>query len=116
VGSRPRRERHGLSVKHLQWIISAAVSAFACHFAVYHTTPIDRALPVLALVIVFVAWAFDAPAALVAVPALILAEIGVADETVRLVVFGMIVSAGLLGCWVARPNTSSASSPSSRLL
>jgi hypothetical protein len=108
-------------VKHLQWIISAAVSAFACHFAVYHTTPIDRALPVLALVIVFVAWAFDAPAALVAVPALILAEIGVADETVRLVVFGMIVSAGLLGCWVAgllkaKPATQEPSNPATALV
>ena len=98
-------------MKHLQWIISAAVSAYACQLAVYHTTPIDRALPVLALLVVLVAWAFDVTAALVAVPALVLAEIAIADETVRLVVFGMIVGAALLGAPASRAGWSAGVSP-----
>ena len=107
-------------MKHLQWIISAAVSAYASYLAVHYTTPVDRALPVLAVVVVFVAWAFSFDAALVAVPALILAEIAVEDETVRLVVLGVIVCAGLLSCWVAettrRPATQQPSNPATALV
>jgi len=82
-------------VKHLQWIIAAAASAYACHFAVTHTTPIDRALPFIAVVVVFVAWAFSDVSLLIAVPVLMVAEIGVADEGGRLVVFGVIVAAAI---------------------
>jgi hypothetical protein len=89
-------------VKHLQWIIAAAASAYACHFAVTHATPIDHALPFIAVVVVFVAWAFDELAVLVCVPVLVGAEIGVGDEGMRLVVMGVVVAAGLLSCWVPK--------------
>jgi hypothetical protein len=83
-------------VKHIQWIIAAAVSAFASHFALQHATPIDHALPFIALVIAVVAWAFDDAATLVAVPLLMLAEIAIADETMRLAAFGVIVATALV--------------------
>jgi hypothetical protein len=83
-------------VKHVQWILAAAVSAFASHFALQHATPIDRALPFIALVIAVVAWAFDDTAMLIAVPLLMLAEIAIEDETMRLVAFGVIVAASLV--------------------
>jgi hypothetical protein len=86
-------------VKHIQWIVAAAASAFACHFAVIQATPIDRALPFIALVVAVVAWARGDIALLVAVPALMLAEIAIADEGMRLVAFGVIVAAGLLRCF-----------------
>jgi len=89
-------------VKHVQWILAAIAGAYACHLAVHHATPIDRALPFIAVVIAFVAWAFDDVTVLLAVPMLMAAEIAVGDENVRLVLFGVIVATGLLGCWVAR--------------
>jgi len=79
-------------VKHVQWIVTAAATAFACHFAAYYDTPIDRALPLIGVVLVFVAWAFEDVAVLVAVPALMVAEIAVADEGARLVALGGIVA------------------------
>jgi len=83
-------------VKHVQWIIAVAVSAFASHFALQNATPIDRALPFIALVIAVVAWTFDDVATLIAVPLLMVAEIAIADETMRLVAFGVIVAAALI--------------------
>ena len=83
-------------MKHVQWIIAAAVSAFASHFALQHATPIDRALPFIALVIAVMAWAFDDTATLIAVPLLMLTEIAIEDETMRLVAFGVIVAAALI--------------------
>lgn len=83
-------------MKHVQWILAAAACAFASHFALQHATPIDRALPFIALVIAVVAWAFDDVATLIAVPLMMLAEILLADETMRLVTFGVIVAAALV--------------------
>lgn len=95
-------------MKQLQWIVAAAASAFACHFAVVHTTPIDRALPFIAAIVAVVAWAHDDVAVLVAVPALMLAEIAIGDEGMRLVAMGVIVAAGLLSSLVARKPSNSA--------
>ena len=83
-------------MKHVQWIIAAAVSAFASHFALQHATPIDHALPFIALVIAVVAWAFDDAATLVAVPLLMLTEIAIADETMRLVGMGVVVAGAMV--------------------
>jgi hypothetical protein len=88
-------------LKHVQWIIAAAASAFACHFAVVHATPVDRALPFIAVVIAVVAWAFDDVAVLMAVPALMVAEVAIADEGMRLVAIGVIVAVAM-GCQVVR--------------
>lgn len=85
-----------LSIFNFQFAICAAISAFASHFALQHATPIDHALPFIALLIAVVAWAFEDVATLIAVPLLMLAEITIADETMRLVAFGVIVAAALL--------------------
>jgi len=90
------------SIFNFQFSIAAVAAAYACHFAAYHDTPIDRALPLIGVVIVFVAWAFADVAVLVAVPALMVVEIAVADEGARLVGLGVVVAAGLLSCWVAK--------------
>lgn len=80
-------------MKHLQWILAAAASAYACYLAVHHATPIDRALPFVAVVVVLVAWLADEIAITIAVPLLIAGEIVVADESTRLLAFGVIVAA-----------------------
>ena len=82
-------------MKHLASLATAAVSAYACYLVVHHTTPIDRALPFLAVVIAFVAWAFDDVAVLLAVPAVMVAEIALSDEGTRLVAFGVIVAVAI---------------------
>ena len=79
-------------MKNLWWPLAAALSAYACQLAVHHGTPIDRALPLIAIAVTVVAWASH-PAAMVAVPALIVAEIAIADEGLRLLLFGVIWSA-----------------------
>jgi len=81
------------SIFNFQFSISAIAGTYACYLVVHHTTPIDRALPFIAVVIAFVAWAFDDVAVLLAVPAVMLAEIAIADEVMRLVVMGVIVAA-----------------------
>ncbi|HUP61223.1 MAG TPA: hypothetical protein VNA69_12465 [Thermoanaerobaculia bacterium] len=83
------------------WPLAAAISAYACHLAVHHATPIDRALPFIAVIVVFVA-AFTHVAVALAVPALMVVEIAVADEMTRLLSFGVILAIGLPGYPVAR--------------
>jgi len=79
-------------LENLRWIAAAALSAYACHFAVHHTTPIDHALPLLALAVTFLAW-LSYPAVMLGVPLLIVAEIVIADEPMRLLAFGAILAA-----------------------
>ncbi|HEX6178366.1 MAG TPA: hypothetical protein VF057_08395, partial [Thermoanaerobaculia bacterium] len=79
-------------MKWIQWIVTAAAAAWACQLAVHHATPIDRALPFMALVAVFLA-ACTTEALLLVVPALIVAEIAIPDETLRLLAFGLVWSA-----------------------
>jgi hypothetical protein len=79
-------------LENLRWIAAAALSAYACHLAVHHTTPIDLALPLLALAVTFLAW-LSYPAVMLGVPLLIVAEIAIADEPMRLLAFGMILAA-----------------------
>jgi len=83
-------------VDRLRWVLAAAVSAYACHLAVHHTTPIDRALPLLGVLATVLA-AVTYPAVMLAVPVLILAEIAVPAEEVRLLAFGVIFAIGLIG-------------------
>ena len=80
-------------MKHVQWIAAVVVSAYACYLASQDATPIDRALPFIAVVIALVAWAADKMAVLLAVPALVVAEVVVRDENTRLLVLGVIVAA-----------------------
>jgi hypothetical protein len=78
-------------LQNLRWIAAAALSAYACHLAVHHATPIDRALPFVALALTFLAW-LSYSEMMLGVPVLIVAEIAVADETLRLLIFGMVAA------------------------
>ena len=80
------------SIFNFQFSISALIGAYACYIAVQHSTPIDRALPLIAVAIACVAWAAAEVAILIAVPLLIVAEIAVPDESMRLLAFGVIVA------------------------
>jgi hypothetical protein len=103
------RDRGGaLSIFNFQFSISLLAAAYACHFVVQHATPVDRALPFIAVVVAFVAWAFGDVLLLVAVPLLMLAEIAIDDETMRLVAFGVIAAATLLVPLVSKPRGNSA--------
>ena len=79
-------------MENLRWIAAAALSAYACRLAVHHTTPIDAALPFLALVVTLCAW-LSYRELMIGVPLLIVAEIAIPDETMRILAFGMIVAA-----------------------
>ena len=93
-------------MKQFSWIITAALAAYACHLAVHHATPVDRALPLLAVAVTVCA-ALSYPAVMVGVPLLVVASIGLFDEQVRLLAYGLIVAAavtaGLFG--VRRPQS-----------
>lgn len=75
-------------------LIAIASSGWACHLAVQHATPIDRALPLIG-VVVAVAAAFTHSSIYVAVPLLITAEIAIPDEVTRLQALGLIAAAAL---------------------
>jgi hypothetical protein len=79
-------------VERLRWLLAAAIAALACHLAVQPTTPIDLALPFLALLVTLLAWA-SYPPAMIAVPLLIAAELALPDETMRLFAFGAVMAA-----------------------
>ena len=87
----PSRESHGFALKQLRWLLTAAIAAYACQLAVHHATPIDRALPFVALAVTLVA-ALSYPSLMLAVPLLIVAEIGIPDEGMRLLAFGAVVA------------------------
>jgi len=76
----------------LRWLLTAAIAAYACFLAVHHATPVDRALPFLAVIVTLIA-ARSYPSLMLAVPMLILAEIAVLNERTRLLAFGVIVAA-----------------------
>jgi hypothetical protein len=60
------------------------------------STPIDEALPAIAVVLTAVA-AFTHPAVQLAIPLLMAGEIGIADERTRLVWFGIVVAVSMAG-------------------
>ena len=77
-----------------RWVIAAAVSALACHLAVVHATPIDRALPFLAVLTTALA-ALSYPSVMLGVPLLILAEIAIPNEGMRLLAFGVVMAGAI---------------------
>ena len=79
-------------MKNLWWLVAAALAAYASQLAVHHATPIDRALPLIAVAVTVIAWA-TYPALMVAVPVLIVAEMATADEGLRLLSFGVVLAA-----------------------
>ena len=78
-------------MENLRWIAAAALSAYACHLAVQHTTPIDLALPLLAIAVTLLA-RLAYPALMLGVPLLIVTEIALPDEGVRLLAMGAVVA------------------------
>ncbi len=78
-------------MENLRWIAAAALSAYACQLAVHHTTPIDHALPLLAVAVTVLAW-LSYSEVMVGVPLLIVAEIALADEPMRLLAFGAFLA------------------------
>jgi hypothetical protein len=78
-------------VTQLRWLLTAAIAAYACQLAVHHATPIDRALPFVAVLVTVVAWR-SYPSLMLAVPLLLVAEIAIADEGLRLLTFGAIAA------------------------
>ncbi|MGZ5461311.1 MAG: hypothetical protein ACXWLY_00005, partial [Thermoanaerobaculia bacterium] len=88
-------------MESLRWIAAAALSAYACHLAVQHTTPIDHALPFIAVAVTLLAW-LSYSVVMLGVPLLIVAEIAVGDETLRLLIFGAVVAVAVglaVGGW-----------------
>jgi len=81
-------------VNSFRWVLAAALSALACHLAVVHATPIDRALPFLAVLTTILA-ALSYPSVMLGVPLLILAEIAIPDEEVRLLAFGVVMAGAI---------------------
>ena len=71
-------------------VVAAIVAALACAASVQFATPVDRALPFLAVVVVVLA--FFRPAIGVAVPVLIAVENVIADEPTRLLVIGIVMA------------------------
>lgn len=76
----------------LRWLLTAAIAAYACHLAVAHATPIDRALPLMAVVVTLLA-AVSYPSLMLGVVLLFATEWVVGVEGTRLLVFGGIVGA-----------------------
>ncbi|HEY8848891.1 MAG TPA: hypothetical protein VIO12_06340, partial [Thermoanaerobaculia bacterium] len=80
----------------LRWLGFALLSAVACA-VVAQTSPVDRALPFLAVGIAFCGWLIRdsrwVGAAEVAIPVLIATTLFVGDERTRVMIFGAVVAA-----------------------
>lgn len=83
------------------WLAAAIAAAWASSLVIVHPTPIDHALPLLAVVVTLLA-AVSHPAVQVALPLLLVAEIALPDETARLLAFGVVLavawSAAVMTC------------------
>jgi hypothetical protein len=79
-------------VTQIRWLVTAIIAATACQLAVHHATPIDRALPFIAVIVTAIA-ARSYPSLMMGVPLLIAAEIAIPDERTRLLGFGVVVAA-----------------------
>lgn len=75
----------------VRWMLAAAVSAVAAQLAIVHATPIDLALPFIAVLVTLVA-ATSYPSLMLAVPLLVLIENLVPAENQRLLLIGAVVS------------------------
>jgi hypothetical protein len=91
------------ALPHLGWLIAAAASAYACVLAVPAATPIDRALPLVAVLVTLLAWSAESAAIQIAVPLLIVAGIAIPDEQLRLLTYGVIVAAAFAASMWRRP-------------
>lgn len=79
----------------MRWILAAAVaavSAYACAVAVQRPTPVDAAIPLIAIVVTLIA-ALSHVSIQAAVPLLIGGAIVIADERTRLIWSGVVIGA-----------------------
>jgi len=77
--------------------LGGAVSAVACAVVAAHgATPIDRALPWIAIIVAIVAASAQEMNVFCAVPLLIAAEVTIPGEHLRLLAFGVIVAAAFV--------------------
>ncbi|HYO79351.1 MAG TPA: hypothetical protein VE010_22995 [Thermoanaerobaculia bacterium] len=97
-------------MNQFRWILSAAISAYACHLAVHHATPIDRALPLLAVAVTFCA-AVSYPAVLLGVPLLVGVSIIEPDDRVRLLAYGAVIAAAFAVALAHRQQSDDAHAP-----
>jgi hypothetical protein len=79
------------------WIVAGTLSFWACARLGVTATPIDRALPWIALIVTAVAWLADSYAVQCAVPLMIAAAICFPDEHTRLTAYGAIVAVAFCG-------------------
>ncbi|HEX7705301.1 MAG TPA: hypothetical protein VF701_02485 [Thermoanaerobaculia bacterium] len=87
-------------MNRLLWALTAAASAYASMLAVHHSTPIDRSLPHIAVILILLA-AMSHWAVTLAVPALIVCEIAIPEESSRLLAFGAVLAVALVTALLA---------------
>lgn len=93
----------------LRWLVSAALVAFAAQLVVIHPTPVDAALPFLALAVTLLA-ALSYPEIMIGVPLLLASEIAIADETLRLLSFGVVMACAFFAALLDRRRATGATS------
>ncbi|HUP45692.1 MAG TPA: hypothetical protein VM779_09290 [Thermoanaerobaculia bacterium] len=74
----------------VRWGVAAAVSAYAAAVVTRHGTPIDDALPAIAVLMTVLA-ALTHPSIQLSVPLLLIGEIVLFDERLRLLWFGLVI-------------------------
>ena len=85
--------------------LAGAVSAIACAVVVAQgATPIDRSLPWIAIIVALVAASAKEMNVFFAVPMLVAAEVAIADDRVRLLAYGVIVTAAFVAAAVPEIN------------
>jgi hypothetical protein len=82
-------------LNQLVWLVAAVVATCACRLAIAGSTPIDRALPLIGLAVMVVAWVARDPRIAIAVPLLLIAENAFVEEHARLLLLGAIAACAL---------------------
>jgi hypothetical protein len=87
-------------VNRLLWALVASAAAYASVLSLHHSTPIDRSLPHIVVILILLAsithWTVT-----LAVPALIVCEIAIPDESSRLLAFGAVLAVALVTALLA---------------
>ena len=78
---------------HLRWLAIAVLSAIACRAVAIYDTPIDRALPFVAVLLVICGWVSQSIATELGVLFLLASAIFLPAERMRLLAYGLIAAA-----------------------
>lgn len=76
------------------WCAAAGLSAYACSLVVRHATPIDEALPFIAIVLTAVA-AMTHPSIQLAIPLMMAGAVAFHDEHTRLIWYGVVAGVAI---------------------